>query len=214
MELKGKSIHFMGDSITQGIGVAAKEQIYCNILKEKYGLKAANNYGIEGTRIAQYIGRDPRPYGNAFVDRFQEMDKEADAVVVFGGTNDFGHGNTPMGTFGDHTPKTFYGALSILMRGLIERYPEIPIIFMTPLHRRNELERSVLTGHVFRDYVQAIRIMAEYYSLPVVDLYAGVGIQPNIPSQKVLYCPDGLHPNAAGHEKIAAMLASFLLHLV
>ena len=210
MVLKNKIINFMGDSITEGIGVSSVEKVYLNLIKERYELKAANNYGIEGTRIAEYTGNDPKPYGNAFVSRFADMTDDADAVVVFGGTNDFGHGNAPIGRFGDNTPKTFYGALYVLMKGLIEKYPDKPIIFMTPLHRRNELDRSNLTGEVFKSYIEAIREMAEYFSIPVVDLYANVGIQPNIPIQKTLFCPDGLHPNDKGHEKIAAMLGKFL----
>lgn len=210
MELKGKTINFMGDSITEGIGVSSSEKIYLNIIKEKYGLKAANNYGIEGTRIAKYTENDPQPYGNPFVERFDKMSDDADAVVVFGGTNDFGHGNARMGSMGDTDPYTFYGALYTLMKGLIEKYPDKPIIFMTPLHRRNELDKSNLTGNVFKEYIDAIRESAEYFSIPLVDLYANVGIQPNIQIQKEMFCPDGLHPNDKGHEKIAAMLGSFL----
>lgn len=210
MILKNKVINFLGDSITEGIGTSSNDKVYLNLIKERYELKAANNYGIEGTRIAEYVGRDPKTYGNSFVSRFSHMTDETDAVVVFGGTNDFGHGNAPIGHFGDNTPKTFFGALHILMKGLIEKYPDKPIIFMTPLHRRNELDKSNLTGEVFKRYVDVIREMAEYFSIPIVDLYANVGIQPNIPIQKKLFCPDGLHPNDNGHEKIAAMLAEFL----
>ena len=215
MELKNKKIVFLGDSITQGVGASKPENCYVSVFEKNTGAKCVN-LGISGTRIARQhkLTENEPVFDRDFCSRIPDIDEDSNIVVIVGGTNDFGHGNAPMGAFGDHTPQTFYGALSILMRGLIERYPEIPIIFMTPLHRRNELERSALTGHAFRDYVQAIRIMAEYYSLPVVDLYAGVGIQPNIPSQQALYCPDGLHPNAAGHEKIATMLASFLLHVV
>ena len=36
------------------------------------------------------------------------------------------------------------------------------------------------------------------------------GITPRIPVIKEMYIPDGLHPNDAGHEKIAAKLKGFL----
>ena len=35
------------------------------------------------------------------------MDSDADVVVVFGGTNDFGHGDAKLGTFESRDPYTF-----------------------------------------------------------------------------------------------------------
>ena len=210
MELKDKVINFLGDSITEGIGTSSEEKIYVNLIKEKFGLKKANNYGIAGTRIANFTGHDPSNWGPSFAERFGEMEDDADVVVVFGGTNDFGHGNAPIGNFNDKTASTFYGALHILMKGLIEKYPKSEIVFMTPLHRRNELDGNQYTGVLFKKYVDVIREMAEYYSISVVDLYSYCGIQPNVPIQKELYCPDGLHPNDEGHIKIARCLESFL----
>ncbi len=210
MNLSGKKINFLGDSITEGVGTSAENKIFLNIIKERCGLAAARNFGIAGTRIADYIGEDPGNWGESFAARFGKMDDDADAVVVFGGTNDFGHGNAPFGTFGDSEPNTFYGALSTLMCGLIEKYPNAQLVFMTPLHRREELKQNPNSKRVFRDYVYAIREMAEYYSIPVLDLYAVSGIQPCIESLKARLCPDGLHPSDLGHEKIANCLESFL----
>lgn len=210
MDLSGKKINFLGDSITEGVGTSAENKIFLNIIKERCGLAEARNYGIAGTRIADYIGKDPGDWGESFASRFGEMDDDADAVVVFGGTNDFGHGNAPLGSFGDSEPNTFYGALGALMSGLIEKYPNAQIIFMTPLHRREELKKNPNSKRVFKDYVCAIREMAEYYSIPVLDLYAVSGIQPCIESQRTRLCPDGLHPSDLGHERIANCLESFL----
>lgn len=53
-----------------------------------------------------------------FCGRLDEMDKNADAVVVFGGTNDYGHGDAPFGLFTDRTDETFYGACHTLMSEL------------------------------------------------------------------------------------------------
>ena len=39
------------------------------------------------------------------------------------GTNDFGHGDAPLGSFSDRTPYTFYGACHLLMESLINKYP-------------------------------------------------------------------------------------------
>ena len=47
---------------------------------------------------------------------------DADGVVVFGGTDDFGHGDAPIGTPSDRTYDTFYGACHVLFSKLIEKY--------------------------------------------------------------------------------------------
>ena len=65
MELKGKIIDFLGDSITEGVGVTDRENNrYDNILKRQFGLKATYNYGIGGTRIVflKYCHNDYFPY--------------------------------------------------------------------------------------------------------------------------------------------------------
>ncbi len=98
MELVGKKINFLGDSITEGVGVSDKEHIFLNLLKREEGLAEARNYGWSATRIARQIGNDPYN-GICYADRYESMKADADAVVVFGGTNDFGHGDAPLGTF-------------------------------------------------------------------------------------------------------------------
>jgi hypothetical protein len=43
----------------------------------------------------------------------------------------------------------------------------------------------------------------------VLDLYASSGMQPCIDEQNKLYFVDGLHPNDAGHEKLAKIISHF-----
>ena len=138
------------------------------------------------------------------------MDDDADIIVVFGGTNDYGHGDAPFGSFSDRTPDTFCGAVHYLFRGLIEKYPTKPIIVLTPLHRENDYVPNALHGKILKDYVDVIREAAEMYSLPVLDLFASFGLCPDIPAQKAAFCPDGLHPNDAGNRMLAERLKSFL----
>jgi len=53
MEIKGLKINFLGDSITQGAGVADKENdCFVSIIRNKYGA-VCRNYGIGATRIAR-----------------------------------------------------------------------------------------------------------------------------------------------------------------
>ena len=215
MDIRNKKINFLGDSITEGCGVSCQEHIYCSLLKEDVPLAEARNYGIGGTRIARQQNPSNEIFDQDFVSRVEKMDADADIVVVFGGTNDFGHGDAPLGTFSDRTPDTFYGACHVLMESLINKYPASTIVFMTPLHRCNE---DNLKGDGFKEndvaplstYVNIIKEVACYYSIPVLDLFAVSGIQPRVPIMQKLYCPDGLHPNDDGHKIIASRLKEFL----
>lgn len=213
MNWQGKKANFLGDSITEGHGVADKENIYHQRLKAMLGLAEARNYGQGSTRLAQQIvftPWEPWPLGEShFVARAKKMDPDADLIVVFGGTNDFGHGDAPFGTHADRDDSTVTGAMHTLCRYLIDTYPTALIAVCTPTHRTEE-NIPDSNGKVLADYVQMIRETAEYYSLPVIDLFATTGMQPDVESNRERYMPDGLHPNDEGQRLIAERIASFL----
>lgn len=66
------------------------------------------------------------------------MELRESKINFLGDSITFGHGDAPLGTMNDRTPDTFYGALHTLYTVLLEKYTEIPIIVITPLHRINE----------------------------------------------------------------------------
>lgn len=243
MKLEGKKINFLGDSITFGFGLIDLPELppdfdpasippednpilntdpdtldgsFVNELRSECRLAAARNYGVCGSRIArQHFDGRPDMFPDTFCDRADRMDPDADIVVVFGGTNDFGHGNAPLGTMGDRTDLTFYGALHVLFSKLREKYPSSEIVVCTPLHRLDENlpgEPGVklIPGAPLTEYIKAIREVSEYYSLPLLDLYACSGLQPAVPVIQQLYLPDGLHPNKAGYTIITRRMKSFL----
>ena len=56
MKLTNKIVSFLGDSITEGVGVSNIELYrFDNLIKQRCGCKRVNNYGISGTRIAHKI---------------------------------------------------------------------------------------------------------------------------------------------------------------
>ncbi len=218
MELKGKKINFLGDSITEGVGISAPDKHFFDIIKKECGLAAARNYGVSGTRIARQKSLTGDAWDNDFCKRALNMDDDADVIVVFGGTNDFGHGDAPIGQMSDRGVYTFYGALHTLITELMEKYPRAEIVFMTPLHRCNEDNpkgdgnKSFEAG-TLSQYVNVIKEVTKYYSVPTLDLFSLSGIQPKVECNRLLYCPDGLHPNDNGHARIASRLAAFLKNL-
>ncbi len=209
MELKGKKINFLGDSITEGVGATKPEFAYFRQIAIKSGA-ICNGYGIGGTRIAKQTIPSNGSYDvkdTHFANRVSAMDKNADVVVVFGGTNDYGHGDAALGNINSKENNTFYGAMHELCKNLLSDFPKSRIVFMTPMHRTEENrvwnELGIRNVSNLSGYVDAIKEVCKVYSLPVIDLFGELGINPNIPNMKELYTVDGLHPNDLGHEKLA-----------
>ena len=214
MELKGKKVNFLGDSITEGHGTSSEEYRFTNIIQREYGLSEARNYGIGGTRIA----RQRKPSEDArwdldFCGRYSQMEDDADIVVVFGGTNDFGHGDAPFGNINDTDVYTFCGSCNVLYDGLRSKYPHIPIVVVTPTHRDNENNPK---GDGYKDfdcilaeYVQAIKKVAENHGFFVLDLFDEKE-NSDVCLLKKEFFPDGLHPDNRGHRVLAKLIAEYL----
>ena len=187
MGKQNKKVLFLGDSITVGALATEQEKQYTQIFQKMTGADV-EVYGVCGTRIARQSKPSYDPsFDKDFIQRVEEMSPNADVIFVFGGTNDFGHGDAPIGTISDRTEYTFYGALHVLYTKLIKKYPHAHIFIITPLHREGEdspLNEWGLPCKPLQEYVNAIRIVAEYYALPVIDLWKDSGMQPNIPEIK------------------------------
>jgi len=217
MKLQGKIINFLGDSITEGYGVVDIENNrFDNVLKRLCGLKAVNNYGIGGTRIAhQFIPSETPRWDLSFCARARDMDKSADIIVVFGGVNDYLHGDAPFGKIGDTSRDTFCGSVDFLISFLKETYPDAALVFLTPAHCIGDGQPSTspfkyIEGYPLKNYVNVIEKTAAHYQVPVLNLFEKLGIDPNIKEDCEKYTTDGLHFNDKGHFIIAEKLKSFL----
>lgn len=222
MNISGFKVNFLGDSITEGTGVTDIENCrYDNRLASMCALSHINNYGIGGTRLAHqpYPSEKPR-YDLCFCGRAYNMDQTADMVIVYGGVNDYIHGNAPFGEMGDTTPATFCGGVYFLMNFLKEIYSDKPIIFMTParMFLRGEVDDRVPSVHSAKktegkpliDYVDVIIETAKQFNIPVLDLYRNLGIDPHNKADFEKYTADGLHFNDDGHAVIARKLKEFI----
>lgn len=207
MQLNGKVFNFLGDSITEGCRVSALDKVFHQLIGQQYGMQHCYNYGVGGTCIARHIG--PGAHGPAFEMRVEAMEHDIDAVVVFGGTNDFGLGDASFGTPDSEDVYTFCGAVNSLITKLKTDFPAADIVFMTPLHRLNEDVPSPRSGKTLAEYAAAIREICAQRGVPVIDLFS---INPLDAADETLL-PDGLHPNDAGHRILAQVVADALLKL-
>ena len=218
MELNGKKINFLGDSITEGCGTSGITYGFPWLLKEKLKLKEARNYGIGGTRIAPQLACRGSAEDRNFCDRALEMEEDADMIVVFGGTNDYGHGDVPIGHPDDRELDTFWGSCHVLFDRLCTRFPYAKIVVLTPLHRTDENSpygdgsKSAPSG-TLEEYVEVLRTVVNRFGFPLLDLYNLSSVDTRVNGVVEKYIPDGLHPNDAGHIILADEIAQFLIAL-
>lgn len=214
---------FLGDSITEGVGVNDLNNRYDNRLKTMLELENVYNYGIGGTRLAHQTAPSEKPrYDLCFCGRAYDLNKNADVVVVYGGVNDWIHGDAPFGEMSDTVPATFCGAVDFLMNLLKTEHPNAKIVFMTPAHACfNGLSDKTVSQRPMKrkdakplaEYIKVIEERGKKHGIPVLNLYEKLGIDPNNEEDKAKYTADGLHFNDNGHAVLAERLAEFLLAL-
>ncbi len=220
MELKGKIINFLGDSLTEGVGVEDRyNHRYTTLIERECGCKRVNNYGVGGSRIAhQFTPSEKARHDLNFCGRCWDMDKEADIVVVFGGCNDYFHGDAPFGDIDDQERTTFCGAVNYLCRTILELYPDAVHAFIAPSHckfddgpsRSVHKPANAAEHRPLIDYVNAILTIAPKYGFHTYSMYDNLGIDPKKPEDKERYAPDGTHFNDLGHSILAKKIIGFL----
>lgn len=211
----GRKIVCLGDSITAGAGGTS----WVTYLDELTGCREAKNFGIGGTQIQE------NDNGNGFIQRYHQLDEDADLICVWGGVNDFHWLDSEGYSFGDMNStsnRSFYGALKNLCDALITRYPNKKIMFITPMKTKGYMagehpcyawNQSNRLGKTLTDYRNAILEVCDFYSIPVLDLYTCGGISPENEAQVQALMPDRIHPNDEGNILIAQKIAKFMNNL-
>lgn len=210
-----KTINFLGDSITYGYNgnfnndnIARVDYPYPIIVQNLLNVELCNNYGVNGSTISGTGNNEDEVAGTSPMNiRYTNMDNDADFIIVMGGTNDHGQ-SIPLGTNTDTTNVTFYGALDVLINGLINKYPTKRIAFMTPIKKGNSGANTL--GFTFEQYIEAIKYKCTQYSIPYLDLYTKSGCNPSITVWKNNNLPDALHPNQNYYYVLAKKIANFI----
>lgn len=209
-----KKIYFLGDSITEGAGASSPNDTFVYKISELNPNYYTVNYGLGGTRIARQ--KSPTPNLPLFDRDFQlraiDMGDDPDYLFVFGGTNDFGHGDAKLGNLDDNDPYTFCGGMNNLCSYLISRYGKEMICFILPLPRFNMYSvygdaKKEPIGDL-NTYIDLMKKILAKYDLSYLDL-SSVYPRPEIAGDKGL-SRDGLHPNDAGHLALAKAIIKYL----
>jgi lysophospholipase L1-like esterase len=226
----GKKIGAIGDSITWGYrpqndpdGAAGTQlNSWLALTALELGM-TATNAGISGSTLAALDATDNR---QPMCRRYTSLPDDLDVICVMGGTNDV-RLNIPLGVMTNRTDATYYGALHIICEGLIAKYyvnqgtaigKTKQIVMLTPTKM---LASNGALYPLLAPYALAAKEVAEYYSIPCLDLYNKSNITPHT-SQTLQgtatgflnmynpYITDGIHPTQAGHFMMTKAVVGFL----
>lgn len=228
----GKKYVALGDSITYGFiprnytGYPGQLNSYAQLTANSLGMSFVNA-GISGNTVALASGG-----GTPMCERYTELDNDADLITVMGGTNDIRKG-VALGTMSDRTENTFYGALHILLGGLYQKYfinqgttvgKNKHIVVLTPiklLQTSGGTQGGTGTLYDLEPWCEAIKEVANYYSLPVLDMYNLSNMNPHL-NQTIHgttsgytdyynpYMTDGTHPTQEGANIMSKVLEGYL----
>ena len=174
---------------------------------------AAEDFGVQQAFPARESNME---YFADTVDQLETIDFSAvELVIILHGLNDY-YSGTPIYNEKDPWDEyTFTGALRCSLSALRRVNPDMRILLVTPTYTWYELghltceEYDVGYG-VQEDYIRAEMEVAEEFGVEVLDVYHDV-----FPHETwedcALYSQDGFHPNDAGRELLAGIIADYLL---
>lgn len=198
-----RKMTFFGDSITWSYNPIK----WSSLTAQALGSTATIN-GIAGSTYSKADGRT-----DSAVERVVDI-KNQDLIVVWFGVNDFHYGR-PLGEFNNGDVTTVYGAVDSVLDTLISNNVTAKIMVMTPMknhdYRTSPDSFTKNSAGLYQlDYVNAIKQVADKYSIPVLDMYTESGIAAFNKSQSEQYLMDGLHPNQAGEYRVAKRVTDFV----
>lgn len=185
--LYGKKLIVLGDSYIRGNTLNISDT-WSYKLAQKHCMQYVN-YGVNGNGMVANTGTTP------MVERYTEMDNDADIIIVQGGKDDF---NTQISI------DEFKSGLNTLCLGLINKYIGKTIIFGTPWRFDDNTYPVSDYPLTIQQYSDAIIEVCGKYSIPVFDCsrFSGVHLW-SIPfRQRYMQNTDVSHLNADGMDYI------------
>lgn len=196
-----------GDSLTDSATLASQTtgtKNYVDYVSESLGLKVVN-CGVGGTG---YMKTE-----NRFVNRVSTIPEDTELLTVFGSFNDYEYIESSLGVFGDSGTDTIYGCMKSFFDSVFSRCPDIVVGVILPtkwgyLSPQKDSEASKKCDL----YIKALKEIADYYDLPVLNLYNYSNLRPwdAVFAERYYKDDDGngeantVHPLDSAHKKFIA----------
>lgn len=173
---------------------------------------AADDFGVQQTAR---IRESSTEYFSDVVDELERIDfSTVELVVIMHGMNDFYSGQPIYNEENPFDEHTFIGALRTSITALRRTNPDMRIVLVTPTYTWHFQSGQTCEEYnagfgTLEDYICAEVKLAEELEIELIDLYHDV-----FPHEKwedwERYTFDGMHPNEAGRELLAGIIAKQL----
>src|SRR5574344_35816 len=230
---KGKRVAYLGDSITDPKNNASKEK-YWGFLQDWLGItpyvyaisgkqwndiprqaeQLKKDHGDDFDAIIIFIGTNDYNAGVPISEWYSEID-----TTVLAATH------KPKAIIERRMRKpimstaTYRGRINIALNTIKKMFPTKQIVLLTPIHRgfANFNEKNIQPTEAYQNecneyfdrYVESVKEAGNIWAYPVIDMNALTGMYPLEPNQRQYYQnadTDQLHPNDAGHQRMARTL--------
>ena len=230
---QGRRVAYFGDSITDPRNKASKKkfwgflQDWLDITPYVYGVsgrqwndiprqadKCHAEHGDSLDAIIIFVGTNDFNHSVPIGEWYEEREEMVEAAVGQPKQLVKRLRRTPV-----MDASTYKGRINIALDHVKRLYPTKQIVVLTPIHRsgfypndRNwqpTEEYANGCGEFISAYVEASREAADVWAVPVVDWAASSGLFPLMDEHVVYFnngATDRLHPNDAGHERLARTL--------
>jgi lysophospholipase L1-like esterase len=204
------SLATFGDSITEGMSATTPNRRWPNRLAAMIGVQVLRNKGIAGTVMQQSPMADGQPRPNSGRARFERDllgEDRADLIAILYGFNDARYIGAPASFHHDNFVRDFREVLAGLFAA---GYRPADICIGSPPHIPDAgfaVGTPGFTGQTrqsFQAYVQTVRSIAR----DAGTFYAPVNERMADEGGDALLSEDHVHPNDAGHAKIAEIFAA------
>ena len=197
----------IGDSLTSAYTLGWGKDNYVSLVAKRLGIVAINK-GAGGTGYWK-----TKNINTAFFQRIPTYTEEADVITIFGSFNDLAtedgvSGASVIGEISDTTTDTICGCINATLDAIEEYYPNSIVGIITPTPWSNS-HASINP----ESYVTKLKEIAEYRSIPCLDLFHSSNLRPWEESFREMYYinkEDGTHPNTLGHKRISGMITNFI----
>lgn len=204
-----KNLGFVGDSITFGYDQDNNGIQLPNPWVKQVGrkLKFGNtlNYGVSSATLM--VGLSPK----CWVRDYAILNDSLDYVGTMIGINDAYRGYN-LGTMSDRTEDTFYGALHVYWKNMLAKYPPKngKKLFAIIYPHYDGLDNWYL-------WVNAMKEVADYYSIPICDLSKDLGVSPYMDDDFEYWREESgkpgkhnAHPTQLCADQIAKCISNFI----
>lgn len=208
-KFEGKTVHLFGDGILFGLGPDdIPNNSIPSLLANKYGLRVINK-ALGDATVAAYDDETLAERSVITQINLDVMD-DVDYAIILVGTHDWDTGKSEIGITENISEYSYKGGLNIAIQTIYNKNPLTKILLVTPFFRsrlrfgddKNSDDNSY-NDLMLEDFANAMVEVADYNHIPCLNLYTTSGINK---FNSGSYLSDGLYPNDAGSELIAAKI--------